>query len=45
MEVLEKIKTQDEGQVAVNLNNVEVTEKTFLEIFDALKFNKGRMEP
>jgi hypothetical protein len=41
VEVLEKLKAQDETQLAVNLNNVEVSEKTFLEIFDALKFNKG----
>ena len=41
VEVLEKLKEQDESQVSVNLNNVQVPEKTFLEIFDALKFNKG----
>lgn len=40
VEVLEKLKEQDESQVSVNLNNVQVPEKTFLEIFDALKFNK-----
>ena len=40
VEVLEKIKAADEEQTEVNLNNVEVSEKQFLEIFDALKENK-----
>jgi hypothetical protein len=40
-EVLEKIRGEDEELRQVNLNNVQVPEKTFLEIFDALKFNKG----
>ena len=39
-EVLEKIVAQDETLKEVNLNNVPVSEKTFLEIFSALKDNK-----
>jgi len=39
-EVLHKIIDQDETQKEVNLNNVPVSEKTFLEIFDALKSNE-----
>ena len=39
-EVLEKIVSNDEEQKEVNLNNVPVPEKTFLEIFDALNDNK-----
>jgi len=39
-EVLEKILEQDEEQKDVNLNNVPVPEKTFLEIFGALKENR-----
>eukprot|EP00092_Neocalanus_flemingeri_P005187 GFUD01005579.1.p1 GENE.GFUD01005579.1~~GFUD01005579.1.p1 ORF type:complete len:401 (-),score=131.72 GFUD01005579.1:246-1448(-) len=39
VEVLEKIKSCDEEQKEVNLNNVEVSEKQFLEIFEALKGN------
>ena len=37
LQVLEKILEQDEEQKDVNLNNVPVPEKTFLEIFGALK--------
>merc|ERR1712012_136981 len=40
VEVLDKIKTGDEEQTEVNLNNVEVSEKQFLDIFEALKENK-----
>jgi len=39
VDVLEKIKDGDEDQKEVNLNNVEVSEKQFLEIFEALKGN------
>jgi len=39
VDVLEKIKSKDEEQTEVNLNNVEVSEKQFLEIFEALKGN------
>ena len=39
-EVLEKIIENDEEQKEVNLNNVTVSEKTFLEIFKALQNNK-----
>jgi len=39
VDVLEKIKCDDEEQKVVNLNNVEVSEKQFLEIFEALKGN------
>ena len=39
-EVLEKLKSGDEEQTEVNLNNVEVSEKQFLQIFDALGSNK-----
>ena len=40
MEVLEKIVADDDGQKEVNLNNVPVEEKVFMEIFGALKENK-----
>jgi len=40
VEVLEKIQSNDEEQTEVNLNNVEVSEKQFLEIFEALRENK-----
>ena len=40
VEVLDKIKSGDEEQTEVNLNNVEVSEKQFLDIFEALKGNK-----
>merc|ERR1712012_1066615 len=40
VEVLDKIKSGDEEQTEVNLNNVEVSEKQFLDIFEALKENK-----
>jgi len=39
-EVLEKIVSNDEEQKEVNLNNVPVPEKVFLEIFNALSDNK-----
>lgn len=40
VEVLDKIKTGDDELKEVNLNNVEVTEKQLLDIFEALKNNK-----
>ena len=40
VEVLDKLRSGDEEQTEVNLNNVEVSEKQFLEIFQALKENK-----
>jgi len=40
MEVLEKIVADDDEQKEVNLNNVPVEEKVFMEIFGALKENK-----
>merc|ERR1712223_1414560 len=40
VEVLEKLKSDDEELTEVNLNNVEVSEKQFLQIFEALKENK-----
>ena len=40
VDVLEKIKTGDEDQTEVNLNNVEVSEKQLLDIFKALETNK-----
>jgi len=40
VDVLEKIQSNDEEQTDVNLNNVEVSEKQFLEIFEALRENK-----
>ena len=40
VDVLEKLQTGDEEQTEVNLNNVEVSEKQFLDIFEALKENK-----
>jgi len=39
-EVLQNILDQDEKQEEVNLNNVPVSEKMFLDIFNALKENK-----
>jgi len=39
-EVLANLKSGDEEQTEVNLNNVEVSEKQMLEIFEALKSNK-----
>lgn len=39
VDVLDKIKSGDDEQKEVNLNNVEVSEKQFLEIFEALKGN------
>ena len=44
-EVLEKIVAKDEEQKEVNLNNVPVSEKTFLEIFHALTDNKVPTSP
>jgi len=38
-DVLEKIRSGNEDQKEVNLNNVEVSEKQFLQIFEALKDN------
>ena len=39
-EVLAQLKSDDEDLTEVNLNNVEVSEKQFLQIFEALKENK-----
>jgi len=40
VDVLEKIRSGDEEQTNVNLNNVEVTENQMLDIFDALRGNE-----
>jgi len=40
VEVLEKLRSGDEEQTWVNLNNIEIPEKQMLEIFDALRGNE-----